>query len=91
MLTNEKIELIIKAIKLYGVDGQYIQMAEETGEMLTAISQFRRGRVQKQEVIEEFADVLLMMDCFKVLLSISDKELDDMVELKYKKFESQIE
>lgn len=83
-------ELIKKAIEKYGEAAQYIQTAEEVGEFLTAISQYRRGRCGKEQVVEEMTDVLIMFDCLKQLMNISEDELATAIEQKYSKFNKQV-
>lgn len=83
-------DVVQKAIQIYGEAQQYIQTSEEVGELLTKLSQYRRGRVGKEDVVEELADVIIMFDCLKEMLYISDFELTDMIEKKYKKFERQV-
>ena len=91
MLTDEKIETIVKAIQKFGVDHQYIQAGEELGELLTKLSQFKRGRVTREDVMEEMADVTIVLDCFKVLLSITNEDLEKKINSQYQKFKGQVD
>ncbi len=45
----------------WGEDAQYDQMVEECAELITALKHFRRGKVDQQAVIDELADVTLML------------------------------
>ncbi|MFK5927107.1 MAG: antitoxin [Desulfuromusa sp.] len=45
----------------WGEDAQYDQMVEECAELITALKHFRRGKVDQQAVIDEIADVTLML------------------------------
>lgn len=51
-----------KALEIYGVDNQIIKLAEECGELLSAVSKRRSGRCDVDAVAEEIADVLIMLD-----------------------------
>lgn len=45
----------------WGEDAQYDQMVEECAELIAALKHFRRGKVDQQAVIDELADVTLML------------------------------
>ena len=49
------------AIDKWGEDAQYDQAVEECAELITALKHYRRGKVDKQAVIAELADVSLML------------------------------
>jgi NTP pyrophosphatase (non-canonical NTP hydrolase) len=48
-------------IARWGVDAQYDQAIEECAELIAALKHFKRGKVTRQEVIEELADATLML------------------------------
>jgi len=81
-----------KAIKLWGKELQFGMLSEECGELLTAINQWRRGRVDKSKVVEEMADVMIMIRQIMVTmkLKVDDKMLDEWITLKLKKMELQL-
>jgi NTP pyrophosphatase (non-canonical NTP hydrolase) len=45
----------------WGEDAQYDQAVEECAELIAALKHFRRGKINKQAVIDELADVSLML------------------------------
>ena len=45
----------------WGEDAQYDQAVEECAELIAALKHFRRGKVERQAVIDELADVTLML------------------------------
>ena len=51
-----------EAVKQWGVDSQMAMVAEEVGEMLSALSKFKRGRIKPMELASEIADVRIMLD-----------------------------
>lgn len=51
-----------EAVKQWGVDLQVGMVAEECGEMLSALSKFKRGRIKPMELASEIADVRIMLD-----------------------------
>lgn len=84
-------EAVIAVTKIKGLDSQYIALAEEVGELLVAASHLRRGRIKKHKFIEELADVTMLIEEFKLLAKISDKEFNAMYQKKLKKFYKQVE
>lgn len=49
------------AIDKWGEAAQYDQAVEECAELIIALKHYRRGKVDKQAVIAELADVSLML------------------------------
>lgn len=45
----------------WGEEAQYDQAVEECAELIAALKHFRRGKVGRQAVIDELADVTLML------------------------------
>ena len=50
-----------RAVKLWGPEFQTMMLAEECGELVSAMSQYLRRRVEAEKVIEEAADVYIML------------------------------
>lgn len=61
MTQNEK-NLLEWAVNKYGIDAQIMQTFEEMGELMSAINKYKRNRVGIKEIIEELADVSIMID-----------------------------
>lgn len=78
MEKKERIELYNKAIDTWGVEAQRNMAFEEIGELITALAQDRRGRVTKEEIITELADVTIMCEQLATILGYDDyeKEID---------------
>jgi len=64
-----------KAIRIYGEDYQILMLIEEMGELLSAISKYKRKRIDKSHIIEEIVDVMLMLKQLRYIYGISDLEL----------------
>ena len=62
MNEEEKVELFKVVLETWGIGNQVFMVMEETGEMLNALAKANRGRVTKEEVITELADVSIMME-----------------------------
>lgn len=65
MATKQNINILDlygDALFSYGILAQEWVLVEECGELLNAIAKFRRGRVGKNEIITELADVHIMVE-----------------------------
>ena len=51
-----------QAVDTFGADHQIGMLHEEVGELLAAINQYARGRVTKDAVVTEIADVMIMCE-----------------------------
>lgn len=54
-------EVYRKTLAKWGVDAQYDQAVEECAELIAVLKHFRRGKADAERVIEELADVWLMV------------------------------
>lgn len=71
---------IQKAIDKYGVDAQILQAVEELNELATALMHYRKGKISHKEVVEEIADVRIMMDQLRIIFG--EDLTDDAQEYK---------
>ena len=71
MMTEEQV-VCLDAMQSWGFMGNFGMLAEETGEMLSAINKLIRGRVERKDVITELADVSLVITAFAMELGYSD-------------------
>ena len=78
--------IIEAAIAKLGEENQMRQTQEELAELIVAINKYERAIKDKEhplwinyarkEVIEEMADVLIMLDAVKKILNIQDEEIE---------------
>ena len=61
MNTQEINEILTDAIYTYGEDSQIWMAIDEMSELSNALAKYRRGRVTREDVCEEIADVAIMM------------------------------
>jgi len=72
---NEK-DHYLKAIESWGKPFQILMLSEECGELLSAVSKWQRGRNTELDVIEEMADVIIMI---RQILVVMGREPDSDV------------
>ncbi|MCK5016760.1 MAG: hypothetical protein KAS32_06770 [Candidatus Peribacteraceae bacterium] len=87
---DKLVEMINRVLALDGIDSQYGAIHEEMGELHAAINQFRRGRVTREDFLEEIVDVAMMLEEFLILLKIHPAEWNSMLEKKLNVFDSKI-
>jgi NTP pyrophosphatase (non-canonical NTP hydrolase) len=54
-------DVFCATLEKWGVEAQYDQAVEECAELITALKHFKRNRVGEERIIEELADVALMV------------------------------
>lgn len=63
-MTDSEKQVLDKAMQTWGFGGNFGMLVEECGELLAAMNQLCRGRVDENAVITELADVSLVLDAF---------------------------
>lgn len=83
MLSKDKKESIMcEAITKYGIVKQQAVAMEEMGELIQQIAKMIRGDGNIINLVEEMADVYIMLEEIKQIYTISDKELEDEMNFK---------
>ena len=81
-------DLYVKTINKWGEEAQYGQMIEECAELIATLQHFARGKVDKDAVVNELADVFLMVG--QLTYMFGEEQLTTAVEKKIAKFLVQI-
>ena len=71
----------VKLIEKYK-DKQLIVAIEELSELQKELCKSLRGNINKENIIEELADVLIMLDQLKIYFKIEDDEIRDIIDKK---------
>lgn len=71
----------VKLIEKYK-DKQLIVAIEELSELQKELCKALRGKPNKEDIIEELADVLIMLDQVKIYFKIEDDEIRDIIDQK---------
>lgn len=94
MLTEAMEKKCLEIARFYGFDAQTNQLIEECAELIQAINKYKRKFLRGQPVresgdktprdmiVEEIADVEVMLCQIKFLLHITDLEVEDITENK---------
>lgn len=72
-----------RAIDYFGEERQIIQTCEECSELIQAISKANRyGEKYTDNVAEEIADVLIMIEQIKLIFDITDADIERYKQMK---------
>lgn len=90
----ENIEYIDKvlnnAIKKFGNDYQLNVAIEEMSELIKEICKNKRDFENDDKILEEIADVYIMLYQLQIIFNIEDDNLNDMILRKVKRLEERI-
>lgn len=84
-MTQQEKDLYERNIKYHGIEQETTIAMEECSELIQAISKCKRyGCINKyrENLIEEMADVLIMIDELKMIYQISDIDISDIRQYK---------
>ena len=84
-MTQQEKDLYERNIKYHGIEQETTIAMEECSELIQAISKCKRyGCINKyrENLIEEMADVLIMIDELKMIYQISDVDISDIRQYK---------
>ncbi len=91
MTYQETIDTFKKAIKTYGEKAQKLMAIEEMSELTKEICKDFRGKLDREHLIEELADVTITIDQLIMMYEISGKEIQQMCERKMERLKERLE
>ena len=80
-----------QAIETYGVRMQKLMAIEEMSELTKEICKDFRGKMDREHLIEEMADVMIMLDQMLLLYKISGEEVGLMRIKKVERLKERLE
>lgn len=84
-------EELIQVIKNYGIHSQTIMLFEEMSELQKEICKLYRKRGTIDHVIEELADVVIMLEQLQLMLNLEEKKLQEIVDYKMDRLKERME
>lgn len=88
---QEVIDTYKQAISAYGEKAQKLMAIEEMSELTKEICKDFRGKLNREHLIEEMADVLIMLDQMLLMYEISGDEIQQMRERKIERLKERLE
>ena len=77
--------VIDRSVDHYGEEIQSTVCMEECAELIQAISKAKRGKINRDNMIEEIADVLICIEMLKQMYMISEDKINKWIEKKQAK------
>lgn len=75
-------ESLARSIRHSGSFIKHVVCMEELAELQQAVSKFIRGKGDRDNLIEEIADVIICIENIKILHFISDTEINEQISYK---------
>lgn len=91
MTYQETIDTYKKAIKTYGEKAQKLMAIEEMSELTKEICKDFRGKLDREHLIEEIADVTITIDQLIMMYEISEEEIISMCIKKMERLKERLE
>ena len=82
--------ILQKAIETYGAEAQLNVAIEELSELIKEICKHKRGADNVVAIIEEMADVYIMLEQMRMIFDIQNLAINDVVDKKITRLESKL-
>ena len=82
MILNHERKLFLDAISRYGVEAQLKMVVEKCSKLIVALCHDNRGRAPKSGVIDELADVSIMLDQAMIIYGEEDVRYAKALKMK---------
>jgi NTP pyrophosphatase (non-canonical NTP hydrolase) len=90
-MMSEEIEIIKSAIRKNGKAMQTVVAIEEMSELQKELTKFIRGKGNRENLIEEVADVLVMITQIQIMYALPDDEVERIMHLKLNRLKERME
>ena len=84
-------EVLKKAIETYGKENQSMMLFEEMAELQKEVCKSLRGNNNHDEIVEEIADVLIMIEQLKIMHDVKYRELNEMFNFKINRLKERLD
>jgi len=84
-------EILIKTVENYGHEKQMDKAIEEMSELIKELCKYKFGEENRSKVIEEIADVELMIEQLKYIFNVGDYELECVKNFKFNRLKAKID
>lgn len=79
-----------KAVETYGKDMQLTVAIEELSELIKEICKHKRGADNRDKIIEEMADVYIMLSQIEIIFDVTDSEIEKVMDEKLDRTEARL-
>ena len=78
------------AVETYGKENQSMMVLEEMAELQKEVCKSLRGNNNHDEIVEEIADVLIMIEQLKIMHDVKYRELNEMFNFKINRLKERL-
>ena len=86
----DTVNLYQELLSRFGIEKQTLMLAEEQGELIKAINKKLRGKGDRLSIVEEMADVVIMLQQIAQFFDIDKEEVNLIVNKKLKRTEERL-
>lgn len=79
-----------KVVETYGKDMQLSVAIEELSELVKEICKHKRGADNRDKIIEEMADVYIMLSQIEIIFGVTDSEIEKVMDEKFDRLEKRL-
>lgn len=84
------LKVLEQAILTYGRESQLNIAIEEMSELTKEICKYKRRNENQAEIIEEMADVYIMLEQMKMIFGISEQQINEQIDFKVARLEGRL-
>lgn len=82
--------ILKRAIATFGEKAQKIMVLEETSELQKEVCKSLRGADNRDAIVEETADLLIMLEQLKMMHHITDEEIEKVMKFKLNRLDERM-
>lgn len=86
----DTVNLYKELLSRFGIEKQTLMLAEEQGELIKAINKKLRGKGDRLSIVEELADVVIMLQQIAQFFDIDKDEVNLIMNKKLKRTEERL-
>lgn len=86
----DTVNLYNELLARFGIEKQTLMLAEEQGELIKAINKKLRGKGDRLSIVEELADVVIMLQQIAQFFDIDKDEVNLIMNKKLKRTEERL-
>ena len=90
MLNDLQKNALVKALEKFGSISELIITVEELSELQKEVTKQLRNEGKMENLVEEMADVYIVMEYLKMIFAITDDDINKQVEKKLNRLENRL-
>lgn len=79
-----------EAALAWGIELEIRQLFEELAELIVKTNHYVRGKASPLDVASEIADVLIMIESIKIIIGITDSDIQNQIDFKIERLKERV-